>query len=158
MVSGVCREKEWPSIIVGFSPGQPGLKGERERVTSAGSGRERESGWRLNFRFRVPRPLRRGSFEPPDPGRGSAQTTFPRGQPTAHYDSDLRPTFPRSIYRGPRRVEDQESDQVEVTRSDSVQLIAIVPRSIVPQRWMSRNGHTITSTLRLAFVKQRVIY
>lgn len=75
--------------------------------------RERRSDWRLNFRFYVPR---QGSAGPPDPGRGSAQTTFPQSQPTAHYDSDLRPALPCSICEQSRW---PEGDQVD---SDGVRL------------------------------------
>jgi len=62
--------------------------------------RERERKIRFAGEFPVSHPSTTptGSAEPPDPGRGSAQTTFPRGQPIAHYGSDLRPAFPRSIH------------------------------------------------------------
>lgn len=65
-----------------------------------------------------------GQQGPPDPGRRSAQTTFPWGQPTEYYGSDLQTASTLDLQ--PRNRWWPENDQVEVTQSNSNQLISIV--------------------------------
>lgn len=60
------------------------------------AGRIRQGKW--NFRFLVWWPIRRRSAGPPGPGRGSAQTIFPRGQPHRVYATDLWPALALDNY------------------------------------------------------------
>lgn len=73
-------EKEWPDIIVQVnSPDERGRGSGISGFTSGG-----QSGG--------------GQPGPPGPGRGSAQTIFPRGQPHRVYATDLWPALALDNY------------------------------------------------------------